>query len=71
MTYKITYKITGLSKFDHVIIRTNEHIKLKNGKEVVPHNIMDVIEVFELLAAGWGTYETKNAIRDITVISED
>ncbi len=68
--YTITYKRTGSGEkeqLDRVIINTNEEYEFEHGVEVA-HNITDAIELFEIIAAKyWGTYENRNAIRNIEV----
>lgn len=64
-TFKITYKMTGrVNDTDSVSINTGD---IRNNGSAV-RNIADAIEYFEELAAGWGTYENKNAITKIETI---
>ena len=64
-TYEIEYILTGsgeTKKTDKVILRTGENYEFETGIET-PHNITEIIEVFEMIAAKWwGTFENKNAI---------
>lgn len=66
-TYTIKYKVTGSQRIDRVTITEGETFEFETGIEKVT-NIIDVIRVFEIIAARWwGTYETKNAITNIEV----
>ena len=70
-TFKITYKRTGRTgaserDFSNVYINTGD--ERKDGSIV--HSIADAIDFFEELAESWGSYENKNAIRNIEVVWE-
>jgi len=70
-TFEITYKRTGRTgaketDFSKVWINTGD--ERKDGSKV--HNMIDAIEFFEELAESWGSYENKNAIREIKVVRE-
>lgn len=65
-TYEITYRKTGSGErdlIDKVWISSGD--ELRCGAKV--HNIIEAIIKFEELAEEWGYYETKHAIKDITV----
>lgn len=69
-TFKITYKRTGRTgtnerDFDNVYISIGD--ERKDGGKV--NNISDAIEFFEELAEFWGTYENRNAIKEIKVLN--
>ena len=68
--YRITYVRTGSGekeKLDRVILNTKEEFEFEHGTEVA-HNITEIIELFEMIAAKWwGTYENRNSIRNIEV----
>lgn len=70
MTYEIEYIRTGrIDETDKVILRTGEDYEFETGIET-PHNITEVIEVFEMIAAKWwGTYENRNAITNIKALA--
>lgn len=67
-TYEFEYIKTGSGetpKTDKVILRTGEEFEFEDGIEI-PHNINDLILVFEKVAAKWwGTYENRNSIVNI------
>lgn len=69
--YIITYARTGsgeTKKLDEVTLWENDPMEFEHGVEVA-HNIIEIIELFELVAAKyWGTYETKHAITNIKKI---
>ncbi len=63
-SYKITYIRTGtVNDTDYVYINDGE--ERKDGSKV--QSMIDAVELFEELAEGWGTYETKHAITEIKV----
>lgn len=68
MSYEITYIETGSGenqRTNKVIIRTGEQYEFESGIEE-PHDITEIIQVFELIAAKWwGTFENRNAITNI------
>lgn len=67
--YKVTYIKTGSgenAQYDFVYISTCD--RLKSGKLI--ENISGVIEAFEEIAFGWGTYENQNAIVNIALVYE-
>ncbi len=66
MVYEIEYIKTGtINDTDKIVLSTNETINFESGPET-PHNLTEVIAVFEMIAAKWwGTYETQNAIINI------
>lgn len=72
MTYEIEYILTGSGETkntDKVILRTGEEYEFESGVEI-PHDITEVITVFEMIAAKWwGTYENRNAIVNIRVLA--
>ena len=69
--YEIEYIRTGsgeTKKTNKVIIWENDDYEFEHGIEIA-HNIIEVIELFEIIAAKyWGTYETKHAIINIRKI---
>ena len=68
-TFEITYIRTGSGEkknTDKVWINTGD---CRRNSTVV-NNIIDAIEYFEELAESWGSYENKNAIREIKVVRE-
>ena len=68
--YTITYIATGsgeTKKTDRVTITENEAITFETGIER-PTNIIEVIEVFEMIAKRWwGTNENRNSIINIDI----
>jgi acetolactate synthase small subunit len=66
--YEIKYVMTGsgeTKKYDRVTIWENDDYEFEHGTERA-HNIIEVIELFEIIAAKyWGTYETKHSIVEI------
>lgn len=71
--YEISYIRTGSGEkqtLDRVQLNTNDSYEFE-GETVIPTNITEIIEVFEMIAEKWwGTYENRNAIREIKVLKE-
>ena len=66
-SYKIIYRKTGSGEIDildYCVIHTCD--ELNSGKRI--NDIMGVITRFEKLAINWGTYENRNAIKEIKII---
>lgn len=65
--YNIEYIATGSHKKDRVTLTTADTFEFETGKEKIT-NITEAIEIFEIIAKKWwGTFETRNAITNITV----
>lgn len=69
--FDITYIRTGsgeTKKTDKVTLSERDTFEFEDGTIEEVHNITDAIQAFEIIAAKWwGTYETRNAITNITV----
>jgi len=65
--YKIEYITTGSNRKDRITLTTADTFEFETGTEKIT-NITDAIEMFEIIARKWwGTYETRNAITNITI----